>query len=102
MSQPHPYDGIESIMESLPDAIETALVDWKKAVIERKSLSAILYLKFKEQDRARTATEIRALVESSPEWKAASLKEAVAEGHHSGLYEKLMTLKKIESKRAAF
>lgn len=102
MSQPHQYDGVESIMESLPDEIESALVDWKKKVIERKSLSATLYLKFKEQDRDRSATEIKALVESHPDWKRISEEEAIAEGKHSGLYEKLMTLKKITSQRTAY
>lgn len=89
-------------MEKLPEQIEEALVSYKRAVIERKSISASLYLRFKREDESRNSTEIKALVESHPDWIEASLKEAIAEGHHIGLYEKLMTLKKISNQRTAY
>lgn len=106
MSHPQPghtYDeGIEHILEAFPDKVADALIEWRQSSLMREKEEALLYLNFKGQDTERSATEIKAMVNSSEGRYQAVLRELRAEGEYNRLYEKLLGAKKIASLRTAF
>jgi hypothetical protein len=95
-------DEIEKALETLPDKVADMLIKWRTATLDRERIEALLYLKFKVCDGTRTATEIKAMVNSNGERYKANLDEAVAEAEYTRLYERLLSLKKNASLRTAY
>lgn len=101
MNQPGNND-IDQALETLPDQVADALTAWRMATLEREKTEALLHLKFKGEDKERTATEIKAMVQSSGARDIAVVKEIKAEGQYTLLMERLMAAKKRASLRTAF
>ena len=93
---------IEHDLESLPDKVADLLLLWRKASLEREKAEALLYLKFKGEDKELTATEIRAMVHSDDGRYIAMMEEIKAESLYTRYYEKLLSAKKLSSLRTAF
>lgn len=93
---------LEAQLESLPDEVASALEDWRRMSLEREKIEAMLYLRFKAEDRDRTTDEVKSLVKSSPERFGVCLQEIKAEAHYERLYERLMSAKKRADMRTAF
>ena len=93
---------LEEALDNLPDKVADELIKWRTATLEREKVESLLYLKFKGEDGGRTATEIKALVNSSDERYKANLAEAQAEANYERLYEGLMAAKKKADLRTAY
>lgn len=95
------YD-IESSLENLPDQIASFLEIWRTKTLDRETTEALLYLKFKGEDKERSATEIKALVHSDKGRYKVVLDELKAEAQYTRLLEKLLSAKKLASLRTAY
>lgn len=93
---------LESDLETLPDIVADTLIHWRKQSLIREKFEALAYLKFKGEDKDRTATEIKALVNSDEDRYQAMLNEIVAEGEYTRVYEKLLSAKKLAGLRTAY
>ena len=93
---------LEVELSSLPDLTSNALLEWRKATLNREKREALLYLEFRNTATGRTVKEIEAMVDSDGGRYDAKLAEAVAEAHYHKLYEKLMSSKKLADLRTAF
>lgn len=93
---------LETELESLPEEVATALVNWRTATLNREKIEALAYLRFKGEDKERSATEIRALVHADSDRYQAVLDELIAEGKYTKLYENLMSAKRLANLRTAF
>ena len=92
---------LENDLETLPDEVATALQLWRISTLDRERTEAILHARFKAEEE-RTATEVKALINASPERYQAVLNEIKAESEYTRLYERLMGAKKLASLRTAF
>ena len=92
----------EAILLNFPDLVADALIKWREATLAREKTEALLYLSFKGQDTDRSATEIKAMINSSESRFKDVLTEIQAEGEYNRLYEKLLGAKKIASLRTAY
>ncbi len=93
---------IEQELIDLPEMVADSLLKWRTKTLEREKTDALLYLRFKAGEPGRTATEIKALINSSEGHFSANLEEAKAESRYTFLNEKLMAAKKVASLRTAF
>lgn len=93
---------IQKSLEELPSEVSAFLLEWRKATLDREKTEALLYLKFRGENPDRTATEIKALVNSNDERYQVSLKEAQAEAQYTKVLETLLCAKKEASLRTAF
>jgi len=94
--------GLEHDLEELPEVVAKALLEWRKASLERDRKEAILYLSYKGSEEKRTVTEIEALVDANDDRYALKLAEAVAESEYTRVYEKLLSQKRLANLRTAF
>lgn len=92
----------QEILDTYPDLVADAQMDWEKKTLEREKEEALLYLNYKGQDKERTATEIKALVNSDKKRFDAVLAEIESKGNYTRLYETLLSAKKNASQRVAF
>lgn len=106
MSHPipgHHYDDdLEHALESLPDQIAAALHEWRLATLNRQKVEALLYAKFKGEDKERLATEIKHLIHADGGRYEAVLEEVKAESNYTRLLEKHLSNKKRIGYRTAF
>lgn len=93
---------IEETLERSPDEVAKALFEWRRATLDRESLEARLYLRFKAQNPDITATELKARVNESDERYQAVLQEITLESTYNAKQETLLAAKKIASLRTAF
>lgn len=93
---------LEEQLETLPEIVGQALLQWRKSTLDRERLEASLYLKFKVEYPNSTATEIRAMVNANDERYSAVLTEASFESQYTIKLETLMAAKKLSSLRTAF
>jgi hypothetical protein len=70
--------------------------------LEREKVEALLYVEFKGSEEKRTATDLKALIQSDGKRYAAVLDEIKAEATYTRVYEKLMCVKKQAALRTAF
>lgn len=92
---------LEQALEDLPDQVAAALRKWREMTLEREKVEAILYIKFRGEDR-RTSDEVKALVKSDSERYKAVVAEFTAESEYTQLYERLLSFKRLASHREAF
>ncbi len=92
---------LEEELDKYPDLCAIALEKWRIATLDREKWEALLYARFKGEDKERTTTEIRALIHSDEERYTRVLSEIKAEAEYTRFYEKLMGLKKIAQLRVA-
>lgn len=95
-------EGLEKDLETLPDEVSIALVNWRTATIDREMKEALLYLKYKNSEDKRTEGEVKALINSNNERYDIKLKEALAEAEYNKLYERLMSSKRLAALRTAY
>jgi len=95
-------DDLEKSLSELPDKVADNLLKWRKATLEREKEEALLYIGFKGIDTKRTATEIKALINSSDSRYQSVMKEIMAEAEYNRLNEKLLAAKKSATLRTAF
>jgi secreted Zn-dependent insulinase-like peptidase len=93
---------IDNALETLPDLVAEELMKWRIATLEREKVEALLYARFKGEDKERTATEIKALIHANGMRYAAVLEEIKSEAGYERIYEKLMSSKKRADLRNAF
>ena len=93
---------IEAELERLPDLVADELLKWRKSTLEREQIEALLYAQFKGEDKERSATEIKAMIQSNGDRYNAVLREITAESEYTRLMERLMSVKKAASFRTAF
>lgn len=93
---------LEVDLERLPDLVAKALETWRRLTLDRERTEALLYIEFKGQDKERSATEIKALINAAPLRYAACLEELKAEAEHTRVLEKLLCVKKEASFRTNF
>ena len=93
---------LEQELEEGPERVSKALLNWRKASLEREKKEALLYLKFKGEDGKKTVNEIGALVDSCDERYDLKLLEAVCEAEYHRVLEKLLAAKKLADLRTAF
>jgi hypothetical protein len=93
---------LEHQLEVLPDLIADELIKWRTATLEREKMEALLYLRFKGEDKDRSATEIKALIHSNNDRYNFVLEEVKAEANYDRLYERLMGVKKLADLRTAY
>ena len=93
---------IEKQMEELPDLVASALERWRTTTLDREKCEALVYLKSKYEDKERSATEIKALVNSDEARYSCVLAELKAEAEYIRLLERLQSAKKVASLRTAF
>ena len=93
---------LEEALERGPDEVADALELWRTATLNREKTEAILYLRFKGEDKERSATEIKALVHSDSLRYSDVLREIKAESGYERLYERLLANKKRADLRTAF
>ena len=88
-------------LETGPEKVRKALLDWRRASLDREQKEALLYLEFRGEDKERTASDIKALVNRDGERYKAKLNEAVCESEYEKVYESLMCAKKMADLRVA-
>lgn len=93
---------LEEALEKLPEEVARALLNFRKATLDRERLEANLYLTFKSQGPDLTATEIKAKVNASQERYEAVLAEIAFESVYTAKEQTLMAKKKEASLRTAF
>jgi hypothetical protein len=93
---------LEDKLGSLPDAVATALLKWRKCTLERERVEAVLYLQYRAGIEKRTTDEIKALVRQDGGRYQAVLDEAIAESDYTRIHEGLLAAKKEASMRTAF
>lgn len=93
---------IEKDLNELPDLVSDTLQIWRIATLDREKTEALLYVKIRGEDDKRTATEIKALIQSDEKRYQMVLEEIKAECEYTRLYEKLMSTKRISGLRTAF
>lgn len=101
MTSPGNVD-LEALLDILPDQVADALEAWRVATLDRERCEALLYAALKGADDGKTATEIKASINSDPARYSAVLEEIKAESNYTRLYEKLLSAKRRASLRTAF
>lgn len=79
-----------------------ALEKWRTGTLDREKTEALLYIQYKGEDKDRTATEIKALINSNMDRYQAVLSELKCEAMYERLYERLLSQKKLCDLRTAF
>jgi len=79
----------EEILDTYPERVALAKEQWRKARADREKLEATLYLSAKNNNKDLTATEIRAIVQASPQRYESVLIEAAFEKIYESLLETL-------------
>lgn len=92
---------LEEELESLPDQVAAFLEVWRLKTLEREKTEALLYVQFKGEDKERSATEIRALINASEGRYRAVLDELKSEAQYQKVYERLMAKKLVARLRVA-
>ena len=95
-------EDLESSLELLPDKVADVLLEWRKATLEREKTEALLFVEFKANEEEKSSTEIKALINSSPERYAKVMEEIKAEVEYNRWYEKLLSVKKRASLRTSY
>lgn len=93
---------LEKALAEGPDLVAKALLDWRKATLDRERVEATLYGRFKAEDSERSATEIKYLIHNSQERYQAVLMEISCESVYNAKNETLLAAKKLASLRTAF
>lgn len=101
MTSPGNLD-LEAALETLPDEVAKAQEQWHIFSLDREKMEALLYARFKGEDKDRSATEIKALVHADGDRYNAVLAEIKAEANYIRVYERLLSIKKRASLRSAF
>lgn len=93
---------LEEGLSRLPAEVAQALLQWRKAQLDRERLEARISLRLRAEHPDATATEIKSLLHSTQERYDAVLQEATFESIYTAKYESLMALKKQCDFRTAF
>lgn len=93
---------VEEALDKLPDEVATALSKWRIATLARETKEALLYCKYKGEDKERSATEIKALININQDRYNYVMEEIKAEAIYKQLEERLMAMKKRASLRTAY
>lgn len=93
---------LENALEILPEQVSRALLNWRKATLDREKLEGLLYIRLKAENADRTATELKALINSDQGRYEAVLAEISFESVFKLKEESLMAKKKEASLRTAF
>lgn len=103
MTSPGNLD-LEAALETLPDEVAKAQEQWHIFSLDREKMEALLYARFKgeDKDRSATDTEIKAMVHADGDRYQAVLAEIKAEANYIRVYERLLSVKKRASLRSAF
>lgn len=92
---------LEGQLDALPDQVAAFLETWRKMTLERERCEALLYARFKGEDKDRSATEIKEMIKADASRYQAVLNEIKAEAQYIKVYETLMSIKKKASLRVA-
>lgn len=90
---------LEEILDTLPDKIADALLEWRRSSLNREKFEALLYASIKGKDDGKTASEIKAMINADQGRYDMVLAEIKAEAEYNRLYERLMCQKKIAQLR---
>lgn len=99
-----PYGELEHDLADLPDQVADALAAWKRKEAELKHERARLYLSLKAKMAGTQPTQgdLRAMVDGDAGIYLKTLDCVTAESEYTRLMERLMSLKRLASMRAAF
>ena len=93
---------LEQALESLPEEVSKALLNWRKATLDREKLEASIYLQYKAENEKATATDLKHMVNKSNARYEHVLAEISFESVFKLKEETLMARKKEASLRTAF
>jgi hypothetical protein len=93
---------LEQALDKLPQEVSDALLQWRKATLDRERVESRIYSRLKMEDPSRTATEMKHLLNADQERYEAVLQEITFESVYKLKEESLMAKKKEASLRTAF
>lgn len=92
----------EEILEKGPEEVSKALLNWRRATLEREKTESRVYLRLKAQNPDKTATELKYMLHDDLERYEAVLQEISFEAVFTSKEQTLLAAKKLASLRTAF
>lgn len=93
---------LEQSLEDGPERIKNALLQWRKASLEREKVESLAYLRIKTENPEATATELKFRLLSDPEREKAKMLEDIFEAEYRAIEETHLSNKKLAAMRTAF
>lgn len=93
---------IEKVLLTYPELVGKALLDWRKAELDRQKAEAEICAEIRVKNPDMNSTQVKELLHASQRRYEICLVEIASESHYTTLNETLLSMKRLAGLRESF